>query len=66
MSSDFTERVTRARKFVAHCDSVDGFRDRDLKTIFLALLAGVRDPDSNAHFDALVMLEDVSGMQIGE
>lgn len=53
----FEERLDRARKDVEMLDSVDGYRDRRLATILAALGAGLKNPDSNSHFDAYVMLE---------
>ena len=48
-----------ARKNIAELDGVDGWKNREIGTIYAALEAGLRRPESNSAFDALVMLEDL-------
>lgn len=40
-------------------DEIDGIKSRDLGTIIAALECGLKNPESNAHFEALVMLCDL-------
>jgi hypothetical protein len=56
----FEENKQRAIRNVASLDDADGYKDRQLRTILFALEAGLRNPETNAQFDALVMLEDIS------
>lgn len=56
---EFAARVDAATERVVNMDHIDGFEDRDLKTILFALEAGLKRPDTFAAFDALVMLRDV-------
>lgn len=60
----FNKRVEKARKDVAAMDKHDGYEERELRTIFLALHCGLQEKNLSAAFDALVMLEDVTGMKI--
>lgn len=60
MSKEFEEQMAKARIRVAHLDRVDG-GDRSLGTIWAALDTGLRRPKSGAQYDALVMLEDLTG-----
>jgi hypothetical protein len=55
----FEENKQRAIRNLASLDDADGYKDRQLRTILFALEAGLRNPESNAQFDALVMLEDL-------
>jgi hypothetical protein len=55
----FDAKVAEARKNVEALDRIDGFADRDPKTILFALEAGIRNPDSGAQYDAYVMLKDL-------
>lgn len=55
---EFQERLKKAKKNVSDMDAIDG-GDRSLGTIIAALQAGIRNPDTNAQFDALVMLIDI-------
>ena len=55
---EFDALKKKAIKNVADLDGVDGFKDRYIGTIAAALEAGLRHPETNAAFDALVMLED--------
>jgi len=61
-SAEFERRRGLARQHVTKMDQTDGFRDRDMKTILFALQCGLNRPETNAQFDALVMLEDVCGV----
>lgn len=54
----FQEKLEKAKKNVSDMDAIDG-GDRSVGTIIAALQAGIRNPDSNAQFDALVMLMDI-------
>jgi hypothetical protein len=55
---EFKAGVAAARKRVSTMDSIDGFKDRFLGTILAAMKAGIFFPETGAHFDAYVMLED--------
>jgi hypothetical protein len=55
----FEQNKQRAIRNVADLDHADGYKDRQLTTIIFALEAGLKNPKSNAQFDALVMLEDL-------
>ena len=57
--TEFDANLDEARKTVAAMDKIDGFKPRDPKTIWSALEAGLRRPETNCAFEALVMLEDV-------
>lgn len=59
----FEERLAEAERTVAALDDVDGVKDRRLRTIVEALECGLRNPGSNAAFDALVMLRDVEAQR---
>jgi hypothetical protein len=59
MATSFEKCLAKARKNVAGLDKIDGWKNREAGTIYAALEAGLRHPESNAAFDALVMLEDV-------
>lgn len=56
---DFEFSVKEAEDRVSSMDGVDGFKDRELRTILLALEAGLKDPRTGAQFDAYVMLKEV-------
>jgi hypothetical protein len=60
----FNKRVAKARKDVAAMDKHDGYKERELRTIFLALQCGLQEENLSAAFDALVMLEDVQPLKI--
>lgn len=51
--------MAEARKTVDGLDKEAGIRDRDPRTICTALEVGLKNPATNAHYDALVMLEDL-------
>lgn len=55
----FQERYDKAKKHVASMDRIERYKDRAIGTIIEALKAGLKYPESNAQFDALVMLIDV-------
>jgi len=55
---EFKAGVAAARKRVSIMDSIDGFKDRFMGTILAAMKAGILFPETGAHFDAYVMLED--------
>jgi len=57
--TDFDRKLARAEKFVASLDRIDGFEDRHLYTIEVALECGLKNPASGAAFDALVMLRQL-------
>jgi hypothetical protein len=57
--TEFDKEYKHAKKRVAELDAVDGFPDRHLGTILSALEAGLKHPKTGAHYDALVMLEDL-------
>ncbi len=56
---EFQMLLKEAMKRVASLDKADGFRDREPATIRAALQCGILRPETNAQFDALVMLMDV-------
>lgn len=55
----FEAKVIEAEKRVAHMDTLDGGKDRALRTIFLALECGLHRPETGADYDAYVMLKEV-------
>jgi hypothetical protein len=73
----FEENMALARKRVADMDAIDGDSSENrracapadkrsplsltLNTIWCALEAGLRCPGTGAEYDALVMLEDLTG-----
>jgi hypothetical protein len=57
-NEEFDKCKAKAVKNVAALDKSDKFKDRYIGTIAAALEAGLRHPETNAAFDALVMLED--------
>lgn len=60
MTTDVFDKLLRkAEKNVAALDRVDGHKDRSIGTIIAALECGLKSPDTNAQFDALVMLIDL-------
>ena len=72
-SERFANEMEAARRRVADMDKVDGFPDRDMATIELALHAGLNNTNGGSAYDALVMLEDVNaerranaGKRLGE
>ncbi len=56
----FNDQVKAAERRVATMDEVDGKKERDLRTILLALECGLKSPGTGAHFDAYVMLKDIA------
>lgn len=58
MNNSFASEVEKAEARVAEMDATDGFEDRGLGTILMALEAGLRNPESGAQYDAYVMLRD--------
>ena len=54
----FKERLALAIVNVSKFDKIEGAKDRSLGTILFALEAGLRSPETNCHFEALVMLKD--------
>ena len=56
---DFSACLAKAENNVKDLDGHDGYKDRDLRTILAALEAGLINPETNAHFDAYVMLKEV-------
>lgn len=57
--NEFEENMDAAKVRVMEMDRLDGFRDRSIQTALFALEAGLRNPESGAQFDALVMLSDI-------
>lgn len=57
----FEGEMALARRRVDRMDKVDGFKPRDPNTIWCALEAGLRCPETGSQYDALVMLEDLTG-----
>ena len=54
------EALDKARIRVSELDKTDGFRDRNPGTIMAALEAGLTNPKTGAHFDAMIMLQDLT------
>lgn len=57
--NEFLSRFRLAVENVRALDEADGFEDRSLRTIATALEAGLRNPGTNAQFDAFAMLVDL-------
>jgi hypothetical protein len=55
----FEDKVRLAEIRVDAMDHADGFADRDLRTILLALENGLRS-NSGSEYDAFVMLRDIA------
>lgn len=55
----FMDSMTRARDRVKSLDSIDGTEDRSIQTIAIALEAGLKNPETEAQYDALWMLKDL-------
>lgn len=51
--------IRKARERVTQMDATDGHKDRLPGTMYQALRCGLLYPQTGAHFDALVMLEDL-------
>jgi hypothetical protein len=58
-AKSFEDSVREARRRVVSMDMTDGFVDRYLPTILMALECGLRNPALGAEFDAYVMLQDL-------
>lgn len=58
-TNEFESRRSAAKIRVAKMDEIDGWKNRHIEVIASALEAGIRNPGTDAHFDAMVMLEDV-------
>jgi hypothetical protein len=58
-SEEFQMRLDKATVAVKELDEIDGYEHREIGTIWQALHCGLRYPDTNAAFDALVMLDDL-------
>lgn len=54
---EFMERVAAARKTVARLDGQEGRCCRLPQSILSALVCGLQHPETNAQYEALVMLE---------
>lgn len=54
----FDGRLALAKSNVSKFDKIEGVRDRSLVMILDALETGLRSPETNCHFEALVMLKD--------
>ena len=59
MLPQHAKAIKEARQRVRSMDKIDGFKDRHLATIYLAMLAGLNRDMQDCLFDAIVMLEDV-------
>lgn len=59
--TQFKKKLAKARRSVAAYDKKNGIKDRWLRTIQAALETGLKNPETNAHFEALVMLKDRAG-----
>lgn len=55
----FMDSMKRARDRVKSLDSIDGTEDRSIQTIAIALEAGLKNPETEAQYDALWMLKDL-------
>jgi hypothetical protein len=59
----YRQELEAAKKRVAEMDKYDGYKDRELTTIVMALKTGLRHKDNKTFecaFDALVMLADLA------
>lgn len=55
----FMDSMKRARDRVKSLDSINGTEDRSIQTIAIALEAGLKNPETEAQYDALWMLKDL-------
>ena len=62
----FDIEVKAAQERVAAMDAMDGVKDRQLLTIFLALKAGLQNPGTGAQFDAFVMMGDIVAEHVNQ
>jgi hypothetical protein len=58
--TDFEKQVDEAAKRVAEFDKIDGYKARDIGTIYSALCCGLLKPETGAAYDALIMLQDLA------
>jgi len=63
-NEEFILRVQKARSRVAAMDAMDGAKDRELKTILAAIVWGIKNPQTEAAFEAVVMLEDLTNTKV--
>jgi hypothetical protein len=57
--SDYERKKKQAAITVAALDRLDGYKDRELRMIAIALECGLKYPKSNCQYEALIMLEDL-------
>lgn len=57
--TEFRKRVQEARWRVDEFDEETGEQDREIETIYFALMNGLIYPDGGEQYDALVMLGDL-------
>lgn len=53
---EFESNLKKAEENVAALDAVDRWQNRRISTIYAALECGLRRPETNAQYEALVML----------
>lgn len=63
---EIEKKKAAARKRVTELDRVDGYKDRSLGTIIVALESGISMPGNThgAEWDALVMLEELRSKEL--
>ena len=59
---EFKKKLEEAKDRVVGMDEIDGFADRNMKTITEALYTGVSRGNEDCVYEALYMLLDASGM----
>ena len=62
---EFREKLIKALEHVNYMDKTDGYEERGIKTILSALKCGIIKPESNAQFDAYVMLQSLERKESG-
>ena len=58
-NKSFEDNVKAARTSVQEMDAIDGFKDRNILAVLLAVECGLRSPELNTGFEAYVMLQDI-------
>jgi len=59
---EFEKKLEKAKARVVGIDQIDGFADRNMRTITEALYTGVSCGNEDCVYEALYMLLDASGM----
>lgn len=58
-NKSFEDNVKAARTSVQEMDAIDGFKDRSILAVLLAVECSLRSPELNTGFEAYVMLQDI-------